>query len=213
MAGGRTSGTAADAASGGSVLPIAVAGNPNSGKTAIFNALTGLRQKVANYPGVTIEKKEGRTRLPDGSEVVLIDLPGTYSLFPHSPDEVIASEVVLGRYPATPVPGKVLCVVDANNLERNLYLATQLIDHRIPVVIALNMIDVAEAEGLTIDTARLSEELGVPVVPTAANSGRGIPELRAALGAGANGQPAGRLFELPEAARRECSMLEGELRR
>ncbi len=198
---------------GGAPPPIAVVGNPNSGKTAMFNALTGLRQKVANYPGVTIEKKEGRFRLPDGSEVVLIDLPGTYSLFPHSPDEAIASEVVLGRHPATPAPGKVLCVIDASNLERNLYLATQLIDHRIPVVIALNMIDVAEAEGISIDSARLSEELGVPVVPTAASSGRGIPELRAALAPGVNGAPARRLFELPEAARRECTSLEEELRR
>jgi ferrous iron transport protein B len=195
------------------VSPIAVVGNPNCGKTAIFNALTGLRQKVANYPGVTIEKKEGRFRLPDGTEVLLIDLPGTYSLYPHSPDEVIASEVVLGRHPATPAPGKVLCVIDASNLERNLYLATQLIDHRIPVVIALNMIDVAEAGGIAIDTERLAAELGVPVIPTAANSGRGIPELKKALAAPANGLPAGRLFELPEAAKRECAILEEDLRR
>jgi len=194
-------------------IPIAVVGNPNSGKTATFNALTGMRQKVANYPGVTIEKKEGRFSLPDGTGVLLIDLPGTYSLFPHSPDEQIASEVVLGRHPATPVPGKVLCVIDASNLERNLYLATQLIDHRIPVVIALNMIDVAEAEGISIDTERLSKELGVPVVPTAASSGRGIAELKEVLASGPATPPSQRLFELPEAARRECTTLEEELRR
>ncbi len=190
---------------------IAVVGNPNSGKTSLFNALTGLRQKVANYPGVTIEKKEGKVRLPDGTDATLIDLPGTYSLFPHSPDEEIASEVVLGRYPATPAPSKVLCVVDSNNLERNLYLATQLIDHRIPVVIALNMIDLAEQDGKTIDTRRLSEDLGVPVIPTAANSGRGIPELKNALASRLNGAHPERLFELPEAAKRECTAIEEEL--
>ncbi|HLF13709.1 MAG TPA: ferrous iron transport protein B [Bacteroidota bacterium] len=194
-------------------MHIAVMGNPNSGKTSIFNALTGLRQKVANYPGVTIEKKEGKVRLPDGTDALLIDLPGTYSLFPNSPDEEIASEVVLGRYPSTPAPSKVLCVVDSNNLERNLYLATQLIDHTIPVVIALNMIDLAEKDGKTIDAKRLSEDLGVPVVPTAANSGRGIPELRQALASRVNGANSGRLFEFPEAAKRECSAIEEELMR
>ncbi len=199
------------AASQGPHGHIAVAGNPNSGKSSIFNALTGLRQKVANYPGVTIEKKEGKLRLPDGVEVTLIDLPGTYSLFPHSPDEEIASEVVLGRYPATPAPSKVLCVIDANNLERNLYLATQLIDHRIPVVIALNMIDLAEKDGKTIDARRLSEDLGVPVIPTAANSGRGIAELKQALASRPNGANPVRLFELPEAASRECAAIEEEL--
>jgi ferrous iron transport protein B len=190
---------------------VAVVGNPNSGKTSLFNALTGLRQKVANYPGVTIEKKEGRMRLPDGSDALLIDLPGTYSLFPHSPDEAIASEVLLGRHAGTPAVTKVLCVVDSNSLERNLYLATQLIDHKIPVVVALNMIDIAEKAGISIDAARLSQDLGVPVVPTAANSGRGIPELRKALAARQNGASGGRLFELPEAAKRECSAIEEAL--
>lgn len=190
---------------------IAVVGNPNSGKTSLFNALTGLRQKVANYPGVTIEKKEGKMRLPDGTDALLIDLPGTYSLFPHSPDEEISSEVLLGRYPDTPAPSKVLCVVDSNSLERNLYLATQLIDHHIPVVVALNMIDLAEKAGISIDADRLSRDLGVPVVPTAANSGRGIQELRRALAAGANGTARSRLFELPEAAKRECAALEEAL--
>ncbi len=194
-------------------MTIAVVGNPNSGKTSLFNALTGLRQKVANYPGVTIEKKEGRLRLPGDADAVLIDLPGTYSLFPHSPDEEISSEVVLGRHPGTPSPSKVLCVIDATNIERNLYLATQLIDHAIPVVIALNMIDLAEADGMTIDAARLSAELGVPVIATAANSGRGIQELKAALAAPVNGTAPARLFELPEAAKRECAAIEEELMR
>src|SRR4028118_994482 len=106
---------------------IALAGNPNAGKTTLFNALTGMRQKVGNYPGVTVEKKEGRCTLPEGAEVVILDLPGTYSLSPKSPDEEIARDVLLGLRPETPVPDAVVVVVDASNLERNLYLATQIL--------------------------------------------------------------------------------------
>ncbi len=119
---------------------IAIIGNPNSGKTTLFNALTGLRQKVGNYPGVTVEKKEGRIVFDDGSEAVLLDLPGTYSLTANSPDEKVATDILLGRVDYTPLPELVVCVVDASNLERNLYLISQIIDNRLPVVIALNMI-------------------------------------------------------------------------
>src|SRR4028119_1238862 len=114
---------------------IALAGNPNAGKTTLFNALTGMRQKVGNYPGVTVEKKEGRCTLPEGAEVVILDLPGTYSLSPKSPDEEIARDVLLGLRAETPVPDVVLVVVDASNLERNLYLATQVLELGIPTVI------------------------------------------------------------------------------
>src|SRR4028118_1803282 len=110
-----------------STLHIALAGNPNAGKTTLFNALTGMRQKVGNYPGVTVEKKEGRFALENGREAVVLDLPGTYSLSPKSPDEEIARDVLLGLRPETPVPDAVVVVVDASNLERNLYLATQIL--------------------------------------------------------------------------------------
>jgi ferrous iron transport protein B len=147
------------------VRHVAFVGNPNSGKSTVFNALTGLRQKVANYPGVTVEKKEGRIVLDDGSHVVGIDLPGLYSLTATSPDEVISSEILLGKASHTPAPDLVVCVVDASNLERNLYLTSQIIDLHLPVIVALNMVDVAEAEGLTINHEILQRELGVPVIP------------------------------------------------
>ena len=144
---------------------IALAGNPNAGKTTLFNALTGMRQKVGNYPGVTVEKKEGRCVLTQGHEAAILDLPGTYSLSPKSLDEEVARDVLLGLRPDTPVPDAVVIVVDASNLERNLYFATQVLDLGIPAVIALNMGDVAAAAGKSVDVHQLSQELGVPVVP------------------------------------------------
>src|SRR3954468_8668493 len=123
-------------------LTVALAGNPNCGKTTIFNALTGLRQKVANYPGVTVEKKTGRCKLDDGSWVDVIDLPGTYSLISRSPDKHVAMEVLRGLRPDTPAPDAVVVVVDASNLQRNLYLVSQLIELGRPLVVALNMMDV-----------------------------------------------------------------------
>src|SRR5271155_2127018 len=126
------------------VLTVALAGNPNSGKTTIFNALTGLRQKVANYPGVTVEKKTGRCRLDDGTKINIIDLPGTYSLISRSPDEVVAMEVLRGLRKDTPPPDAVMVVVDASNLQRNLYLVSQMIELGRPMVIALNMMDIAK---------------------------------------------------------------------
>src|SRR5687768_683548 len=133
-------------------LTVALAGNPNSGKTTIFNALTGLRQKVANYPGVTVEKKTGRFELPGGGAwVSVIDLPGTYSLISRSPDELVAMEVLRGLRADTPAPDVVVVVVDASNLQRNLYLVSQLIELGRPMVVALNMTDVAERRGQPVD--------------------------------------------------------------
>src|SRR5436305_10879102 len=146
-------------------LTVAVAGNPNSGKTTIFNALTGLRQKVANYPGVTVEKKTGRCRLDDGTWIDIIDLPGTYSLISRSPDEVVAMEVLRGLRKGTPPPDAVIVVVDAGNLQGNLYLVSQLIELGRPMVVALNMMDIAERRGLKISAERLEAEVGVPVGP------------------------------------------------
>jgi ferrous iron transport protein B len=160
---------------------VAIVGNPNSGKSTLFNALTGLRQKIANYPGVTVEKKEGSIRYDDGRSVTVLDLPGTYSLTPGSPDEKIAVDTLLGTSDSVTVPDAVICVVDAGNLERHLYLATQIIDTRLPVIIALNMIDTARENGTEIRIRELEAELGVPVVATVAISGEGIDEIRSLL--------------------------------
>ena len=160
---------------------VALAGNPNSGKTTLFNALTGLRQKVANYPGVTVERKTGRCRLADGDEVEVIDLPGTYSLVPHSPDEAIAAAVLNGQRADTPAPDVVVAVVDASNLARNLFLVSQLVELGRPMVVALTMVEVARARGLGVDPARLATRLGLPVVPVCCATGEGVAELRAAI--------------------------------
>lgn len=160
---------------------VALAGNPNVGKTTVFNQLTGLRQKVANYPGVTVERKGGSFLAPDGRRIELVDVPGTYSLNPRSLDEEVAYRVLIGAIEGSRRPDLVVCLIDASNLERNLYLASQVMDLGIPTVIALNMMDAAEGEGLVIDVAGLSRELGVPVIPLVASKGRGIAELRAAM--------------------------------
>src|SRR5437764_4291434 len=142
--------TSADAPASNATLTVALAGNPNCGKTTIFNALTGLRQKVANYPGVTVEKKVGRCKLPDGSWADVIDLPGTYSLISRSPDEQVAMEVLRGLRQDVKQPDVVVVVVDASNLQRNLYLVSQLIELGRPLVVALNMMDIAERRGLRV---------------------------------------------------------------
>jgi len=157
-------------------LTIALAGNPNAGKTTLFNALTGLKQKVANYPGVTVERKTGRWQL-NGSGADLIDLPGLYSLDATSLDEQIARSVITGEQKGVKRPDVVVAVVDATNLERNLYLVTQLFDFKVPVVIALTMIDVFEKADHEINIAKLSQLLKTPVVAINAKSGRGIKEL------------------------------------
>ena len=150
---------------------IALAGNPNSGKTSLFNSITGARQHVANYPGVTVERKEGHTR-QNGRDLRLVDLPGTYSLTAYSLEERVARNVLVTEHPRV-----VVDIVDASNLERNLYLTVQLLELGIPVVVALNMIDVAEGRGIRIDTAELSRRLGVPVVATVGRSGKGKEDL------------------------------------
>lgn len=150
---------------------IAIAGNPNSGKTTIFNALTGARQRVANYPGVTVERKEGHCRAGD-REIRVVDLPGTYSLTAYSLEELVARNVLVKENPRV-----IVNIVDASNLERNLYLTIQLFELGIPVVLALNMVDVATGRGIEIDAAELSRRLGVPVVETVARSGSGKDDL------------------------------------
>jgi ferrous iron transport protein B len=173
---------------------IAVAGNPNSGKTTLFNALTGLRHRVGNYPGVTVEKREG---LLAGGAAVLIDLPGTYALSARSPDEEVARDVLLGRIEGTQRPDGVLLVLDASNLERNLYLASQIIEFGMPVVIACNMMDVAAEHGMVIDCESLAAEIGVPVIPAVADRGRGIDDIRAALENLNGRRPPSRTWPLP----------------
>ena len=157
-------------------LTVALAGNPNAGKTTLFNALTGLSQKVANYPGVTVERKTGVWHA-DGKTMELIDLPGLYSLDATSLDEQIASDVLLGKVAGVQKPDAVIAVVDATNLERNLYLVTQLFEFGVPVVVALTMIDLFEKQKHEIDVPRLSKLLKVPVVAVDASEGRGIDEL------------------------------------
>ncbi len=157
---------------------VALTGNPNCGKTTVFNALTGLRAKVGNYAGVTVERKEGKLT---GTDLRVLDLPGTYSLSPNSLDEQVSRDVLLNRLPELPAPGLIVVVVDASNLQRNLYYATQVIELGHPTIIALNMMDVAAENGHVIDAAKLSELLGVPVVPVVASRREGIPQLREKL--------------------------------
>src|SRR5262249_35680486 len=159
---------------------------PNTGKTTLFNALSGLNQRVGNYPGVTVETKKGRMSCA-GEAFDLIDLPGTYSLAPRSPDEMVAVDVILGTQKGESRPDVVVCIVDASNLDRNLYLTTQALDLGVPVVVALNMIDIAEGHGVRIDVAGLSRSLGVPVVPIQANKGKGLDKLREVIAAVARG--------------------------
>ena len=158
---------------------VLVAGNANSGKTTVFNALTGARAQVSNYPGVTVTRSSRRVTLPDGSPVEIVDLPGTYSLSSHSPDEQVAVDEVLGRQGAP--PDAVIVVVDAGALERGLYLVLQIAETGVPVILALNMLDEATAAGADIDASQLGGWLGAPVVPMVASRGTGLDDLRAAI--------------------------------
>jgi ferrous iron transport protein B len=187
-------------AQGEGVLHVALIGNPNTGKSTLFNALTGMRQRVGNYSGVTVERVEGRYRDETGRTVTVLDLPGTYSLSASSPDEEIALGVLLGRAEGVDAPGVVVVVMDAANLERNLFLASQVLELGLPTVIALNQVDAAEAAGLRIDTVELTLELGAPVVATVATRGQGLDVLKRAV-AKAPGLPRPeRRFELPDEA-------------
>ncbi len=161
---------------------VAVVGNPNAGKSALFNALTGARQKVGNYPGVTVERHVGRLNLADGRPLELVDLPGAYGLDPTSPDEAVTRDVLLGKQKGERLPDALLIVVDASNLDNHLRFTLQLIDLGLPTVVALNMIDLATRDGLELDAAKLSAELGVPVIETVAVRKRGLTELTAEIG-------------------------------
>ncbi|MBA3050831.1 ferrous iron transporter B [Brevundimonas sp.] len=180
---------------------IALVGNPNSGKTALFNALTGAHQKVANYAGVTVERKVGLIRSTDGRAMSVLDLPGTYSLRARSPDEEVTRDAVLGRLAGEETPDVIVAVADATNLRLVLRLVLELKAVGRPMVLALNMYDIAERQGLRIDLDRLSSELGVPIVPTTATRKRGIDELVAAIGAaaGALSSSAGSVWSAPDA--------------
>lgn len=160
---------------------IALVGNPNTGKTTVFNALTGLKQKIGNYPGVTVEKVTGIFNGAEDRAIRVHDLPGLYSLTPKSLDDKIAADVILGRSPDSEAIELIVMVLDASNLERNLYLATQVVELDKPAVIALNMVDVANNRGIHIETRRLAELLRAPVVPIVANKGKGIFELKQVL--------------------------------
>jgi ferrous iron transport protein B len=159
---------------------LAVMGNPNTGKTTLFNALTGMTQKVGNYPGCTVEKKVGRIRLPD-AEVTAIDLPGTYSLAALSPDEMVAADVVMGNMPGIESVDAVLVVLDASNLHRNLYVLSQVMEFGLPTIAVLNMMDIAARRKIEIDVDVLQQRLGIPVLPVQANTRSGLEALKAAI--------------------------------
>lgn len=181
-------------------------GNPNTGKTTLFNALSGLNHRVGNYPGVTVESKKGHM-VCAGQPFELIDLPGTYSLAPRSPDEMVAVDILLGRQEGEARPDVLVCIADASNLERNLYLTTQVLELGVPVVIALNMTDVAASLGIHVDAAVLAERLGVPVIPIQANRKKGLDELRQAIARAAGGPLPGKHPTFPAAFEREADEL------
>lgn len=194
-------------------LTVALLGNPNTGKSTLFSGLVGVRQRTGNYPGVTVEKKLGRATFHH-QPLDVLDLPGTYSLAPHSPDEMVAVEVLLGRQSEVPPPDVVVCIVDASNLSRNLYLVSQILELQRPVVVALNMVDVAESKGMRLDVERLRANLGVPVVPVQANKQRGLDELQQAIVEAARvAQQGSYASPLPEAFQAEVRQLLAEVAR
>jgi len=198
---------------------IALVGNPNCGKTALFNLLTGARQKVANYAGVTVERKAGVAHLRNGQSVTVIDLPGTYSLAPASPDEQVTLEVIEGRRAGEARPDLIVAVVDATNLRMNLRLVLELRSLGLPMLVALNMADVAKAQGLAVDAARLAAELGCPVVETVAVHREGhvglLAQLEQHLASGAAGPAAGTAIGMADAAplAHDPALLQREVRR
>jgi ferrous iron transport protein B len=191
-------------------VTIALIGNPNTGKSTLFSALAGVHQRIGNYPGVTVEKKVGHAT-HDGRRWALVDLPGTYSLAPRSPDEMVAVDVLTGRRDDVAAPDAVLCIVDASNLERNLYLVSQVLGMGLPTVVALNMMDVARSRGLSIDADRLARQLGVPVVPVQANRRVGLDALRSALARAIDQPPPAPECPFPPAFREEVGRLQAAL--
>ena len=196
---------------------VVLTGNPNCGKTTLFNALTGLRGRVGNYAGVTVERKEGSLTGADARfPVTILDLPGTYSLSPQSPDEQIARDILFQRVADIPAPDLVVVVVDASNLQRNLYFATQVIELGHPTLLTLNMVDVARDQGHDIDTDALSKALGVPVIPMVASQGEGLEPLRQSIRSQASSPGTRHVIprefnELPEAFGREAQAIETAL--
>jgi ferrous iron transport protein B len=160
-------------------IRVALVGNPNTGKSTLFNLLTGLNQKIGNFPGVTVDKKTGFCTLPDGRRAEIIDLPGTYSLYPKSRDESIVFSVLADK--ANQAPDLIVVILDASNLKRNLLLYTQVADLKVPVIIALNMMDVAKKDGISIDINSLVKKLGVPIIPISARRNKGIDELKKSI--------------------------------
>ena len=161
-------------------VKIALAGNPNSGKTTLFNALTGLKQKVGNYPGITVEKKVGKAKFPNELDAEIIDLPGTYSLFPKSMDEKVAQQILCNDEEVD-YPDVTVIIADATNLRRSIFLLTQVIDLKMNVVLALNMVDIATKKGIIVNVDLLSKELGIQVVAINARKRKGIESLREAI--------------------------------
>src|SRR5215475_7208455 len=161
------------------LMHLALVGTPNSGKTSLFNALTGSRQKVANYPGVTVERKEGSFVTPQGRQVSVVDLPGTYSLRGRSPDEEITRDMVLGRTAGEAAPDLVLCVADSTNLRLTIRLLLELKRTGRPLLLVLNMFDIAARRGISVDVEKLSQALGIPVVTSIAVRKGGVADLLA----------------------------------
>ena len=172
--------TAPDSASAAPQLTVAVIGNPNTGKSTLFTALTGVHSRIGNYPGVTVEKKTGRFTL-EGRSVQLVDLPGTYSLSPRSLDEMVSVEVLLGQQRDVGKIDAVVCIADASNLERNLYVVSQVLDLGLPTVLVLNMWDVAEHRGIVINVGELRSRLSIPVIPCEAHRRRHIEDVKQAI--------------------------------
>ena len=189
MSGSDLASTAIVTQSESSGLTIALVGNPNTGKTSLFNTLTGFRRHVANYPGVTVETARGAIA-HTSRKMELLDLPGTYSLAAMSPDEMVVCNATCGRVAGLPSPDVILAIVDAANLYRNLYLVSQLMELDLPIVLAVNMIDVARGRGVEVDCGLLEGRLGVPVVPVIAPQPQTTLELPAGSGAcGTNADP------------------------
>ncbi len=187
-------------------LTIAMVGNPNAGKSALFNALTGARQKVGNYPGVTVERKVGRLPLPEGRSADVVDLPGTYSLDAKSPDEEVTRNVIFGYQEGEKRPDLLVIVVDAANLDNHLRFTLELLALGIPSIVALNMVDLATRDGLELDAARLAADLGVPVIPTVAVRRRGLDHLKGAIEGALPAHASSRAVHIERAAQDETSL-------